>query len=260
LKVVNEFAFGGSGICEPCFEDGSTNIPLRLSDGELVKGMAGSRKPAANRTGYVGRAFSADGKHFVFESNSRFATGAINGENTVYDRDLSAGTTQVVSTLPSGSTMTDGEGEVGELDVSGDGSYILVGQKVATDVDDNSYWHLFMHVGANASTFQQEVLEAARHVRQVCERHTCLVRRAIGLASIARRTRGDQVRPDPGATARLRQDVFALEVSLRENLCAVRTGKAVAAQELAFTEPRSHLEQVSLGSTPQGDDRMHGQD
>ena len=32
-------------ICDPCFADGSTNIPLRLADGSLVKGMAGSLEP-----------------------------------------------------------------------------------------------------------------------------------------------------------------------------------------------------------------------
>ncbi len=149
---LNEFAFGGSGICEPCYEDGSTNIPLRLSNGELVKGMAGSRKPAANRTGFVGKAFSADGKHFVFESNARFESAAINGEDTVYDRDFAEGTTQVVSTLPSGSPMSESEGEPGELDISADGSHILVGQKLSTDADGNSYWHLYMHVGASAKS------------------------------------------------------------------------------------------------------------
>ncbi|HEY5052250.1 MAG TPA: hypothetical protein VII45_02460, partial [Solirubrobacterales bacterium] len=143
---LGEFAFGGPNICEPCFEDGSTNVPLRLADGSLVKGMAGSRAPAGNPAGYVGRRFSKDGKHFVFSSKERFENVAKNGELTIYDRDLSAGATQVVSTLPNGSTMSTAEAP-GELDVSADGSRILIGKALSTDEDGNTYWHPYMHLG-----------------------------------------------------------------------------------------------------------------
>ena len=48
---LDSFAFAGEGICEPCFEDGSVNVPLRMPDGELIKGMAGSLEPSAGPGG-----------------------------------------------------------------------------------------------------------------------------------------------------------------------------------------------------------------
>ena len=44
---LSTFAFGGAGICDPCFADGSVNVPLRMPDGELIQGMAGSLEPGA---------------------------------------------------------------------------------------------------------------------------------------------------------------------------------------------------------------------
>src|SRR5207344_3385662 len=35
---------------------------------------------------------------------------------------------------------------IAELDISGDGSHIVLGQKVATDAKGNIYWHLYMTV------------------------------------------------------------------------------------------------------------------
>lgn len=149
---LDRFAFGGPGICDPCFEDGSTNIPLRLPDGSLVKGMAGSRSPVADPSGEVAKRFSGDGTHFIFGSTQRFEPTAKNGELAIYDRDLVSGITQVVSTLPSGSVMAAAEGEVSELDVSADGSRVLIGQKVSSDVEGNNYYHPYMHVGAAAKS------------------------------------------------------------------------------------------------------------
>ena len=64
---LSTFAFGGTDICDPCFEDGSTNVPLHLPDGSLVQGMAGSLDPGpAEPAGTVRRHLSADGTHFVF--------------------------------------------------------------------------------------------------------------------------------------------------------------------------------------------------
>ena len=45
--------------------------------------------------------------------------------------------------------MTNG---ISELDISSDGSRILLGQKVATDADGNVYWHLYMDVGDSISS------------------------------------------------------------------------------------------------------------
>jgi hypothetical protein len=146
---LHEFAFGGQDICDPCYADGSTNIPLRLSNGELVKGMAGSSNPAGNPSGRVAKPFSADGTHFVFGSTAEFESAGDAG-GSIYDRNLSSNTTQVVSTMPvTGATITGGE--VGELDISSDGSRIVVGQRIST-VAGNEYWHLYMHIGTTAAS------------------------------------------------------------------------------------------------------------
>jgi hypothetical protein len=145
---LSSFAFGGPDICNPCFTDGSAGIPVRLPDGSLTQGMTGSMPhPGVESEGYIGNPMSANGDHLVFGSGSQFEpAGNSSGDVTVYDRDLSAGTTQVASTLPDGSTMT-GPG-IGELDISADGSRIVVGRKVATDPSGNSHWQLYMHIGA----------------------------------------------------------------------------------------------------------------
>ena len=41
-------------------------------------------------------------------------------------------------------------GPVGELDISDDGSRIVVGELLDTDSAGNDYWHLYMHVGTTA--------------------------------------------------------------------------------------------------------------
>jgi hypothetical protein len=146
---LNTFAFGGANICNPCFEDGSTNEPLRLPNGEVVRGMAGFLNPAGDPSQTALKPFSADGSHFVFGSDSLFEEDG-DAEGSIYDRDLNGGGTQVVSTLPGGGTMTGGE--VAELDVSSNGSRILVAQKVSTDVKGNTYWHPYMHVGTSPNT------------------------------------------------------------------------------------------------------------
>jgi hypothetical protein len=116
--------------------------------------MAGSLDPgpAATSAGYVGRQLSADGTHLVFGSTSKFeGDGNSNGDITIYDRDLVHGVTHVVSKTPGGSTMTGAA--VGELDLSADGSRVLVGQASALDdAAGNHYWHLYMNVGDSPST------------------------------------------------------------------------------------------------------------
>ncbi len=144
---LDRFAFGGEGICSPCFADGSTNIPLRQPDGSIVRGMAGSLQVAANPSGSIARRFSADGSHLVFGTASQLETADKDGLLTIYDRDLIAGVTQVVSTLPSGVTIAGGE--VAELGISADGSRVVVGQRVSTDAEGNDYYHPYMHIGAN---------------------------------------------------------------------------------------------------------------
>ena len=144
---LDRFAFGGTGICFPCFPDGSTNIPLREPDGTLVQGMEGSRKAVANPSGVVRRHFSADGSHFVFATTAKLETAGKNGLATVYERDLTTGATQVVSTLPNGTTIGGGQAE--GLDLSSDGSRVLIGQRLGQDPKGNSLYHLYLHLGTN---------------------------------------------------------------------------------------------------------------
>ncbi len=144
---LSAFAFGGPEICDPCFSDGSVNIPLRLSDGEVVKGMAGSENPAADPAGVVIKSFSADGRHFVFGSTARFDPKGNQGSLSYYERDLTSGTTQTVSTLPDGETMPGPE--IAELDISGDGSRVLIGNKVGSDGGGDPTYDLYMHVDGN---------------------------------------------------------------------------------------------------------------
>jgi hypothetical protein len=150
---LGTFAFGGEHLCDPCFEDGTSGIPVRLPNGSLVQGMRGSLNPgpSAEPSGEVRKALSADGSHLIFGSTSQFEPAGNNGSLTIYDRNLNAGTTQVASTMPNGLAMT---GEVAELDVSADGSRIVFGKPVSTDGAGNTYYELYMHIGTNAGSYQ----------------------------------------------------------------------------------------------------------
>jgi len=145
------FAFGGPNICDPCFADGSTNIPLHHADGGgIEKGMRGSQEPAGEPFGTVLQPFSDDGSHFVFGSKEKFESNGDSG-GSIYDRDLApGGDTQVVSTLPAGTVMTGGQ--VAELGISSDGSRIVVAQQLGTDGEGNALWHPYLHIGTNAQT------------------------------------------------------------------------------------------------------------
>jgi hypothetical protein len=148
---LGTFAFGGPEICSPCFPDGSTGNPIRLPNGQLVQGMAGSLpQPAGEPAGFIGRHLSADGSHFVFGSKSQFEPdGNNNGDVSIYDRNLNAGVTHVVSKTPAGATMT-GAG-IGELDISKDGSRIVIGQLVSEE-GEAKQWHLYMNIGDSTKT------------------------------------------------------------------------------------------------------------
>jgi hypothetical protein len=165
--TLTTLAFGGKDICSPCFEDGSTGIPLRERDGSLVQGMVGSEDPTAPTVsdGLVRKRFSADGSHLIFGSTMQFEPegNAETGDVSIYDRNLETDVTQVVSTDPSGNNLTclQGVGQchspadkagIAELDISDDGSRIVVGQLVSTDARGNHYFHLYMHVGTSPNT------------------------------------------------------------------------------------------------------------
>jgi hypothetical protein len=151
---LGAFVFGGPGLCAPCFADGSTGLPIRLPGGGLVQGMRGTL-PVANpeHAGQVKRHLSSDGTHLIFGSEQKFELAGNSGSVTIYDRDLESGVTQVVSTMPDGSTMT-GDG-VAQLDVSADGERVLIGLEVgAPDPAGNQRFDLYMHVGTNPKSVQ----------------------------------------------------------------------------------------------------------
>jgi sugar lactone lactonase YvrE len=167
---LDTFAFGGPNICAPCFEDGSAGVPIRTPDGQLRQGMVAASnvtKPSssAEPDGYVARAISADGSHLVFGSTTRFAAGGNDstGDVSIYDRNLDTGETRVVSNSPGATPLAceqgathchspgDGDG-IAELDLSSDGSRIVVAQKVSTDAEGNNYWHLYMSIDDSPST------------------------------------------------------------------------------------------------------------
>ena len=166
-EALRTFAFGGKDICDPCFEDGSTNVPLRLANGDLVKGMAGTLNPAADPEGIVKKRFSADGSHFIFGSSAKFES-AGDAAGSIYDRNLKTGTTQVVSTLPDGTTISGGG--VGALDVSRDGSRIVVGRLISTDVRGNELWHLYMHLGTSPNIRRPDARDDHRRLLRRHER------------------------------------------------------------------------------------------
>jgi sugar lactone lactonase YvrE len=164
--ALNTFVFGGPEICSPCFPDNSSGLPTRLPDGSLVQGMTGTTpQPAAKSDGLVTEPLSADGTHLVFSSTSPFEPGANtnNGDVSIYDRDLTTGVTQVVSKDGLGNNLAclQGAGQchapgnangIAQLDISEDGSRIVLGQKISTDADGNVYYHLYMHIGSAASS------------------------------------------------------------------------------------------------------------
>jgi DNA-binding beta-propeller fold protein YncE len=174
---LGALAFGGAGLCSPCFSSGiETGIPLRLAGSEaLSQGMAGplEESSAARSDGYIAQRFSADGAHFVFGSTSRFAEGGNEEaeENvSIYDRDLRTGETHLVSDTPGGEDeplpclqgakkchssehpSKNNPNGIAELAISSDGSHTLLAQKVSEDADHNVYWHLYMNVGDSKHT------------------------------------------------------------------------------------------------------------
>ena len=145
---LDSFAFSGPGVCNPCFEDGSQGIPVHNPDGTLTQGMVGSipvSQPVS--AGTVKKPFSADGSHFIFGSKQAFEPGANDNSSdvTIYSRDLNSATTEIASTDSSGDVLADGS-NVAELDISDDGSRVLIGDLVSSDTDGNHYYELYMHI------------------------------------------------------------------------------------------------------------------
>jgi hypothetical protein len=148
--TLDTLAFGGSNLCRPCFTGGGleTGIPVRLSNGSLIQGMTGSLNPGvatARPEGTVRQWFSANGRYLIFASKYAFEPGAnTGGDLTVYERDIAAGATRIVSTDASGATLT-GAG-ISELAVSADGSRVLIGKRVSIDSAGNEYVHPYLFI------------------------------------------------------------------------------------------------------------------
>jgi hypothetical protein len=109
--------------------------------------MAGSISPGASeRAGTVREPFSKDGSHLVFGSTAQLEPAAnSNGTDaTIYSRDLGAGTSEVISTLPDGTTIQGGP-DVAELGISVDGTKTVVGELLSTDAEGNHRYHLYLH-------------------------------------------------------------------------------------------------------------------
>jgi hypothetical protein len=165
---IDTLSFGRPGGCSPCFEGGVTGIPVRLPSGDIVQGMVAglgvpTPGPSAAPDGYIAKAVSANGEHLIFGSTSRFAQGGndATGDVSIYDRNLMSGETTVVSNTAAGGgtpgqipclagagKCNSGEGDgngVGELDISEDGTRVLLGQLVSESGGEKT-WHLYMDV------------------------------------------------------------------------------------------------------------------
>jgi hypothetical protein len=149
-STLDTFAFGGPELCSPCFADGSTGMPVRLPGGELVQGMTGpvDPSPSTKPNLLAKKPLSANGADLVFGSTTELVAGA--GSAAIYDRDLATGITYDVSVGTDGHAIpclmqctSDG---IAELDISADGSHILIGQLLGVDSKGNHYWHLYMNV------------------------------------------------------------------------------------------------------------------
>ena len=142
--LLETFAFAGPDICDPCFADGSSGIPVGMPDGSLIQGMDGD--PSAEPVGYVRKHLSDDGSHLIFGSEVPLAAGGLSGEISIYDRNLETGETHLVSVTPGGETMEEEGEEIGALDISSDGSRIVFGKLVSKDAAGR-HWKLYMNIG-----------------------------------------------------------------------------------------------------------------
>jgi hypothetical protein len=162
---LSTLAFAGPNLCSPCFTNGGlrTGIPVRLPSGQLVQGMAGALAvdPSAKPEGKVAKYFSGDGNKLLFASKYAFEPGANDdgSDLTVYARNLAAGTTEIVSTDPSGNALS-GEG-LSELDVSANGSRVVFGKKLGTDPFGNELIHPYLHIAGRPGSIDLAPLAGA---------------------------------------------------------------------------------------------------
>ena len=148
---LSSFAFGGEEICDPCFTGQGTNIPVRRSGGAAEPGMVGDYSGSSEPEGTVLKYLSADGSHLLFGSEHKFAEGGEEGEVNIYSRNLSLGSTELVSTDESGNPIS--EPGVAGLDQSSDGGRVVVGEDLGDDGAGHPLYALYLHrAGSEGST------------------------------------------------------------------------------------------------------------
>ena len=142
---LGEFAFGGPGICDPCFSDGSINVPLRRADGALEKGMAGSLNPAADPVGRGAQTVLGRRVDLRLRGRQTVRDGRATKEASPYMHEIWRPVQRrSYRRCRTGHTMTGGG--IAELDISSDGSHVLVGKQVGVDAAGNKSYDLYMHV------------------------------------------------------------------------------------------------------------------
>ena len=116
--------------CSPCFADGSTGADPP-PNGELVQGMTGSLNPgpAPNRRLHRQAALGRRQPPRL-RLDPKFEPDGNEGEISIYDRDLKRPNPRRLQD-PGGQTMHEEGRGIGELDISSDGSRILIGQLVS---------------------------------------------------------------------------------------------------------------------------------
>jgi hypothetical protein len=165
-SALDTFAFGAADICDHCFADGSSGVPVRTPSDQLTQGMAGEfSHPEAKSDGYIAESLSANGEHLIFGSTARFAVGGNDetGDVSIYDRNLKTGATHVISNSATGGPLAclQGAGSchspgnpngIAELAITPDGSRVVLAQKVGVDAKGNVLWHLYLNAGDSATT------------------------------------------------------------------------------------------------------------
>jgi hypothetical protein len=145
-ESLSTFAFGGTDICNPCFEGLGSNLPVRAHGGPPQPGMTGDLNPGPSQPGgNVAEYLSADGSHLVFSSTKKFEEEGGENSLTVYERALGGqpSTTEIVSRDQTGAVFS-GPGTA-ELAVSGDGTRVVAGKLVSQDSAGNNHYHLYLH-------------------------------------------------------------------------------------------------------------------
>ena len=151
-STLDTFAFAGPNLCSPCFDSGlETGLPVRLPNGELVQGMAGSltreRLRQAGRQGrqaLLGRRPPPD-----LRLEIRVRAGRQQRRRQPHGLRPRPHRRHHPDRLhdPRAARVLTGAG-ISQLDLSADGSRVIVGTKVGADSQGNEYVHPYMHVGS----------------------------------------------------------------------------------------------------------------